>query len=46
LKWQWIKMMEDRDGDETIYVPTEANMPILEANRFFKQGYTNPTVEE
>ena len=32
LKWQWIKMMEDRDG-ETIYVPTEANLPILEATR-------------
>lgn len=32
LKWQWIKMMEDREG-ETIYVPTEANLPILEANR-------------
>lgn len=28
LKWQWIKMMEDRDG-ETIYVPTEASLPIL-----------------
>lgn len=32
LRWQWIKMMEDRDG-ETIYVPTEANLPILEAIR-------------
>ena len=32
LKWQWIKMMEDRKG-ETIYVPTEANLPILEAGR-------------
>lgn len=32
LKWQWIKMMEDRDG-ETIYVPTEAGLPILEASR-------------
>lgn len=32
LKWQWIKMMEDREG-ETIYVPTEANIPILEASR-------------
>lgn len=32
LKWQWIKMMEDRDG-ETIYVPTEASLPILEATR-------------
>ena len=33
LKWQWIKMMEDRSGDETIYVPTEAGLPILEATR-------------
>lgn len=32
LRWQWIKMMEQRDG-ETIYVPTEANLPILEASR-------------
>ena len=32
LRWQWIRMMEDRDG-ETIYVPTEANLPILEATR-------------
>ena len=32
LRWQWIKMMEDREG-ETIYVPTEANIPILEATR-------------
>jgi hypothetical protein len=33
LRWQWIKMMEDRDGGETIYIPTEANIPILEATR-------------
>lgn len=32
LRWQWIKMMEERDGS-TIYVPTEANLPILEATR-------------
>jgi hypothetical protein len=32
LKWQWIKMMEERDG-ETIYVPTEAGLPILEAGK-------------
>lgn len=33
LRWQWIKMMEDhsRAGGTTIYVPTEANLPILEA---------------
>lgn len=32
LTWQWIKMMEDREGT-TIYVPTEANLPILEAGK-------------
>jgi regulator of protease activity HflC (stomatin/prohibitin superfamily) len=32
LTWQWVKMMEERDG-QTIYVPTEANLPILEAGR-------------
>lgn len=34
LKWQWIKMMDDSTSDiNTIYVPTEANLPILEATR-------------
>lgn len=34
LKWQWIKMMEDRDSSsDTIYVPTEAGLPLLEATR-------------
>lgn len=34
LRWQWIKMMEDHDSDtKTIYIPTEANLPILEARR-------------
>jgi hypothetical protein len=32
LRWQWIRMMEEREG-ETIYVPTEANLPLLEATR-------------
>lgn len=32
LRWQWIRMMEEQDGS-TIYVPTEANLPILEAAR-------------
>ena len=37
LRWQWIKMMEDRhDKSSTIYVPTEANIPILEASRLRK----------
>ncbi len=34
LRWQWIKMMEEIDQDHSvIYVPTEANLPILEAGR-------------
>lgn len=33
LKWQWIKMMEDKPNGSVIYVPTEANLPILEAMR-------------
>lgn len=32
LRWQWIEMMKHRNG-ETIYVPTEANLPVLEATR-------------
>lgn len=38
LRWQWIKMMEEvgADGTQTIYVPTEGNLPILEAARFSK----------
>lgn len=32
LRWQWIKMMEEIETQATtIYVPTEANLPILEA---------------
>lgn len=33
LKWQWIKMMEERPSNSTIYVPTEAGLPILEAGK-------------
>ena len=35
LRWQWIKMMCETDN-EVIYVPTEANLPILEAGRNLK----------
>lgn len=44
LKWQWIKMMEERDNGETIYVPTEASLPILEASRRGSLG--SSTVED
>ena len=36
LKWQWIKMMEERPDSSVIYVPTETNLPILEATRLHK----------
>lgn len=42
LKWQWIKMMEETDN-ATIYVPTETNLPILEAG---KRKTPNGEVEE
>lgn len=40
LRWQWIKMMEDigAEGTQTIYVPTEANLPILETQRLNKKA--------
>lgn len=33
LQWKWIHMMEERDSGDTIYVPTEASLPILEAGK-------------
>lgn len=32
LRWQWIKSIADTEN-EIIYVPTETNLPILEASR-------------
>jgi regulator of protease activity HflC (stomatin/prohibitin superfamily) len=32
LQWQWIKNIADTDN-EVIYVPTEANIPIMEAGK-------------
>lgn len=34
IRWHWIRMMESRERGDVIYVPTEANLPILEAGRF------------
>lgn len=37
LRWQWIKMMEEQDTKSTvIYVPTEGNIPVMEASRLKK----------
>lgn len=33
LKWLYIEGLKERTNMETIYVPTEAGLPILEANR-------------
>ena len=36
LRWAYIHMLEEtsgKDGRQTIYIPTEAGMPILEAGR-------------
>jgi regulator of protease activity HflC (stomatin/prohibitin superfamily) len=32
LRYLWIQSLKD-NGKEVIYIPTEANLPILEANR-------------
>ena len=43
LRWQWVKMMEESGAyRETIYVPTEANLPILEAGRIAAADKTQP----
>jgi hypothetical protein len=43
LRWQWIRMMEESGAyRETIYVPTEANLPILEASRAARSDVTQP----
>ena len=46
LKWQWIKMMEERPDSSTIYVPTEANLPILEASRLRSKEKEKPSQED
>ena len=46
LKWQWIKMMEERPESSVIYIPTEASMPILEAGRFGSINRTKDKIEE
>lgn len=33
LRWLYIEGLKERTGAETIYVPTEAGLPILEAGR-------------
>jgi regulator of protease activity HflC (stomatin/prohibitin superfamily) len=37
LKWLYIEGLKERTGTETIYVPTEAGLPILEAGKRFNK---------
>ena len=40
LRWSYINMLQEtagQQGRQTIYVPTEAGMPILEAGRIANQ---------
>ncbi len=35
LHYLWVNALTERQGDQTVvYVPTEANIPIMEAGRF------------
>lgn len=46
LKWQWIKMMEERPENSTIYVPTEASIPILEVGRRNHNNQSTKNINE
>lgn len=35
LRWLWIEGLKEK-GNDVIYIPTEAGLPILEASRFNK----------
>lgn len=37
LQYLWIQSLENGTAPTIVYVPTEAGLPILEANRFSKQ---------
>lgn len=40
LHWFWIDNIDK--SDNVIYVPTEANMPIMEAGRLFQKQFQQP----
>ena len=33
LRWLYIEGLKEKSGDQVIYIPTEAGLPILEAGR-------------
>lgn len=43
LKWLYIEGLKERTGIETIYVPTEAGLPILEAGRKGRKNESSTT---
>ncbi len=44
LHWLWIENIE-KNPQAVIYIPTEANMPILEAGRLFGNKNTKVTID-
>jgi hypothetical protein len=47
LRWLWITDVAGASVDKTIvYIPTETNLPILEANRFYKPPIIEQTIEK
>lgn len=42
LKYLWIQTVEKGDNRQTIYIPTEAGLPITEANRLFENSAPSP----
>ena len=36
LQYLWVKGQAAHDGGETIYIPTEGNLPLLESNPNFR----------
>lgn len=40
LHWFWIDNIDK--SDNVIYVPTEANLPIMEAGRLFQKQFQHP----
>lgn len=38
LRYLYIRMLEENQRNDVIYIPTEAGMPILEANRMAKRN--------
>lgn len=38
LKWLWVEGMKEHNGKTVVYVPTETNLPVLEATRLATQS--------